>query len=323
MITTSQLATRARHRLQMAFRPATARTYGRMFADFPGFMVATGICHHQVNHSILIMFMQFLSENGLTAANIANYMAGIRAQCIIYDIDTTPFKHEQIQLFAEALKLDRPLQPKHSNIISSEILTNILLVAQTLQFPVQFTALYSLALFTFLRISNILPHSTSTFDPSRQLARGDVILTDQGGNIIVKWSKTMQNRTELHTIPIPILGDSILCPHKALKTLLQSSPGTSNQPLFSIPRSHGLVPLTDSVARRHLQSISKKLKIFPPLRFHDFRRSGTSWAFHNAVPLQDIMHHGTWKSDSVWKYIKSTPQLSSPVSATFQRSLHL
>ena len=53
--------------------------------------------------------MQFLSENGLTAANIANYMAGIRAQFVIYNLDTTPFRHEQIQLFSKALKLDRPL----------------------------------------------------------------------------------------------------------------------------------------------------------------------------------------------------------------------
>ena len=174
MTYTSQLATTARHRLQMAFRPATARTYGCMFADFLGF---------QVNHFILIMFMQFLSENGLTAVNIANYMAGIRAQCIIYDIDTTPFRHDQIQLFSKALKLDRPLQPKNNNIISTDMLTSILLLTQTLQFPVQFAALYSLAFFTFLCISNILPHSISTFDPSRQLAREDVILTDQGANI--------------------------------------------------------------------------------------------------------------------------------------------
>ena len=236
--------------------------------------------------------------------------------------DTTPFRHEQIQLFSKALKMDRPLQPKNTNIISTDMLSNILLVAQTLKFPVQFTALYSLAFFTFLCISNILPHSILTFDPSRQLARGDVILTDQGGNI-VKWSKTMQNRTEIHTIPIPILGDSVLCPYRALKKLLEFLPGTPNQPLYSIPRSHGAVPLTDSVARHHLHSVSTKLKIDPPLTFHEFRRSGATWAFHNGVPHGTIMHHGTWKSDSVWKYIKSTPQLSSPVSATFQRSLHL
>ena len=161
-----------------------------------------------------------------------------------------------------------------------------------------------------------------TFDPTRQLARGDVILTDHGANVIVKWSKTMQNRTDIHTIPIPILGDSILCPYKAVRQLLLHIPGSSNSPLFVIPRSHGLVPLTDSVARRHLHAISQKLKISPPLKFHDFRRSGATWAFQNGVPLQDIMFHGTWKSDSVWKYIKSTPQLSSPVSSTFQQVLH-
>ena len=130
-----------------------------MFKEFLGFLVATGLCHHKVNHSILIMFMPYLSENGLFVSNIANYITGIKSQCIIYDIDISPFKHEQIQLFSKALKINRPL----SAIIS---VTNIL------QFPVQFSALYYLAFFTFLKISNILPHSTSTFDPSRQLSRG-------------------------------------------------------------------------------------------------------------------------------------------------------
>ena len=201
----------------MAFRPATARTYHRMFSDFLGFLVATGLCHHQVNHSLLLMFMQFLSENGLTAANIANYMAGIRAQFIIYNLDTNPFRHEQIQLFSKALKLDRPLQPKSTNIISTDLLQQILMTTQAFQFPIQFIALYSLAFFSFLRISNILPHSIKAFDATRQLARGDIILTDQGANVIVKWSKTIQNRTDIHTIPIPILGDSVLCPYKAVK----------------------------------------------------------------------------------------------------------
>ena len=307
----------------MAFRPATERTYTRMFADFLGFLVATGTCHHKVNHLTLIMFMQFLSENGLKPANIANYMAGIRAKCILYDISTIPFRHEQIQLFSKALKLDRPLQPKTHNLITIDLLHNILLVTQTLQFPIQFTTLYALAFFTFLRISNILPHSTVTFDPSRQLARGDIIFTDHGANILVKWSKTIQNRHDFHTVPIPVLGKSLLCPYTALKQLLEQLPGTSNQPLFSISRSHGSVPLTDSVARHHLHTVSQKLHLVPPVKFHDFRRSGATWAFHNGVPLHNIMHHGTWKSDSVWKYIKSVPTLSSPVSSTFQRFLHL
>ena len=149
-----------------------------------------------------------------------------------------------------------------------------------------------------------------------------------------------------------------MCPYNAITCLLKHTSWSSNSSLFAISRSHGPVPLTDSVARvnianymagiraqfiihnldttpfRHEQiplfskafyqkhSISKKLQISPPLKFHDFRHSGATWAFHNGVPLHHIMHHGTWKSDSVWKYIKSIPQLSSPVSSTFQRLLH-
>ena len=90
--------------------------------------------------------------------------------------------------------------------------------------------------------------------------------------------------------------------------------GTSNDPLFLVSRSHGAVPLAESVACRHIHSVLQKLEIVPPLKFHYFRCSGATWAFHNWVALQHIMLHGTWKS---------TPQVASPVPSTFQCLLHI
>ena len=90
----AQLATSAACRLALAFRPATQRTYARMFRDFLGFLVAAGLSHLQVSHQTLLMFMEFLTTNGLSQSNIANYMAGIRAQCIIYGLQTAPFQHK-------------------------------------------------------------------------------------------------------------------------------------------------------------------------------------------------------------------------------------
>ena len=78
---------------------------------------------------ILIMFMQFLSENRCSASNITNYMAGIGSQCIIYYIDTTPFRHEQIQLFFKALKINRPLNPRSTGLIDMQMLTDIIAVS--------------------------------------------------------------------------------------------------------------------------------------------------------------------------------------------------
>ena len=73
-------------------------------------------------------------------------------------------------------------------------------------------------------------------------------------------------------------------------------------------KSGAFVPLTDSAARKHLKKVSTVLQLPTPLTFHLFRRSGTTWAFQHGVPMQDIMSHGTWTSDCVWRYVSTLPQ---------------
>ena len=163
--------------------------------------------------------------------------------------------------------------------------------------------------------------SVSMFDHTRQLVRRDVIFGQQGAVLVVTWSKTMQNRREFATIPLRDLQGSSLCPITSLKSLLQVFPGDSNSPVFVIPRQKKWVPLTDSVARKHLKDICKALGLQKALTFHDFRRAGASWAFQQGLPLENIMKHGTWKSDSVWTYLSSSVSATNPVSLAFQHEL--
>ena len=188
--------------------------------------------------------------------------------------------------------------------------------------PLIFRSLYRTCFFSFLRLSNILPHTIHSFDLTRQLARGDFIMQVQGGLLLIKWSKTIQNCRDTVTLPLPFLGSPPpLCPITALTTMIHVFPGEPNDPLFLLHCKHGLVPLTDSVARKHLKLLSQALEIAPPLTFHAFRRTGASWAFHNGVPLEFIKKHGTWKSDAIHTYLVSSPSLSSPVSRAFAASL--
>ena len=147
------------------------------------------------------------------------------------------------------------------------------------------------------------------------------LLADSTCNVIIKWSKTLQDRRNKKTISLPYLAASPLCPVAALKVMFAAYPAARNDPLFAVSVSSHVVSLSDSTARKHLQRVSVMLNISPALTFHAFRRSGTTWAFQNGVPIQDIMAHGTWSSDSVLKYIKSVPSSSSPVSRAFQSSL--
>ena len=55
-----------------------------------------------------------------------------------------------------------------------------------------------------------------------------------GATVLLKWSKTLQNRRDARTIAIAKLGASPLCPCALIKQMLVVIPGTSNAHLFSI-----------------------------------------------------------------------------------------
>ena len=120
------------------------------------------------------------------------------------------------------------------------------MICDTLPHPVVFKAVYLVAFFSFLRISNLLPHSIRSFDPTRQLPIGDLFFSEDGVTILIKWSKTLQNRQDTNTIFLPILGAPTLCPVAALKTLVTQFPGHNNPPFsgFSgaMVLSHSQIP---------------------------------------------------------------------------------
>ena len=76
----------------------------------------------------------------------------------------------------------------------------------------------------------------ATFDITRQLCRSDLIFSQDTITVLIKWSKTLQNRTDTATICIPALGTSPLCPYRAMALMLKQLPGDSNDPLLEYLR---------------------------------------------------------------------------------------
>ena len=65
----------------------------------------------------------------------------------------------------------------------------------------------------------------------------------------------MQDRKQSVTVSLLNLGASPLCAIKAITNMTRLFPAENNEPLFVIPRPSMMVPLTDSVARKHLKKI--------------------------------------------------------------------
>ena len=85
--------------------------------------------------------------------------------------------NHQLQYIHRAAKLQIQSFPKMKLNLDEFLLTRIITACDTLQFPFIFKPLYLLAFFSFLRISNILPHAITSFEPTHQLAVGDVIFS--------------------------------------------------------------------------------------------------------------------------------------------------
>ena len=89
-----------------------------------------------------------------------------------------------------------------------------------------FKAAFLMAFFAFLQISNIAPHASGAFDPSRNLTTSDIKVTSKFMNVAIKWSKTLQTRDKIYVVTVPKLSCPLLCPVTALqKAISMYHPG--------------------------------------------------------------------------------------------------
>ena len=177
--------------------------------------------------------------------------------------------------------------------------------------------------FAFLRLSNLAPHAISGFDPTRHLIGEDIFFTSKFVKVLIKWRNTIQDRDQVQCITLPKLHQSLSCPYRALKTVFGSYFMSATTSLFQVRTSNGFISLTDSRVRKTLKSINQALGLNPSFyTFHDFRRSGATFAYTSHSPIQEIKQHGTWSSDCVWRYIQSDHTFGESLAHTLASTIN-
>ena len=320
----AKLVQRGLQKTSMAFRPSTSRNYTSMFRLFLAFTVFMKINISCLSPLMIIAYLQFLESNNTSASAMANHLSAIKAKLSMLGVSIQAFLDPRIKYFQKAMVLHRPFKVQLKKIIDIDTLHLIVRTCDSTYMGQVFKAVYTLAFFSFLRLSNLVPHSVQQYSVLYHLARGDIIFAKPGIHILIKWSKTLQSRDTVKILKIPMLGANPICPVTAIKNLLAITPGSKNDPLFQYKRPKGWAPLTDTQVRRHFHSVLQKLNLHNSnITFHAFRRSGATYAFNSNVALQDIQSHGTWTSECIWRYITLDHQASDQVSLAFQKHLHV
>ena len=231
--------------------------------------------------------------NDVSVKMLPNYISVIKAKFTLLGLNYTLLDHLSIKYFVRALKINRPLQVPKCHVMDIELLKKFIRGCDAVPHGTLYKAVFLVAYFGFLCLSNIAPHSVMLFDCNRHLTAGDLIFTKIFLKVIIKWSKTIQTRDTIHCITIPCLKGSILSPWSACKAAMLMYLTTPDEPLFQSKVAGAWQPLTDSRVHKCLSRLNAILGFEPNhFTFHSFRRYGATLAFNSHVPLQQIQQHG-------------------------------
>jgi integrase len=276
-----------------------------------------------VSETNLEKFAQFLCNSFKSVSSVSNYVAGLKTIHNLLDYQFPNISSFKLNTLIKGNKNLKCHTVKQAAPVTPDILLRIY---QQLDHknPLQVSlwAAFLMGFFLFARLSNLLPRSPGLFDPTKQLTRKDIILGKDGLIVIIKWSKTIQSRERILSIPIMKIQGSILCPWQAIVNLLRISPCDPQFSAFTFLSNDGPRILTQTMF------ISKLRLILAGLGFqssfysgHSFRRAGASWAFTTGVPSELIQSHGDWKSMCYLRYLSFSIQDKKSVSQVMGNKL--
>ena len=167
-------------------------------------------------------------------------------------------------------------------------------------------ALFLVASFSFLRISNLVPYKLSEFGDPRAcyLTPSSVTFTTQGVLLSITHTKTIQFRERVSAIPLPRIPGSPRCPVTALEEYLASVQLPPRSPLFVCNEWGVNRPILAHQYNAFIKALLSAIGLNSVnYSLHSFRRGDATFAFSHEAPTAFIKAQGDWKSDAYLVYL--------------------
>ena len=168
------LHTSAVDRLHRAFCPATMHSYMSMFQIYIGFSSYMQWDPAHLTVQRLLVFLEFLVASDFSFTQISNYLSGIKAMAVVHGLSDFPFSHVQVKYFVRSLQISNPITVTLKKIIDIPLLRRIVHQCDQTYMGQVFKAIYLTAFFSFLRLSNFVPHALSQFSAKKHLTKEDI-----------------------------------------------------------------------------------------------------------------------------------------------------
>ena len=106
---------------------------------------------------------------------MANYLSVIKTKFMIMGLDVTCFNDCHLKYYQKTMQLHSPLTVKLNKIIDILLLKSIVQWCNFTYMGQIFKAVYLFSFFSFLTLSNLVPHAITQYSPLKHLAQGDIM----------------------------------------------------------------------------------------------------------------------------------------------------
>lgn len=247
--------------------------------------------------SQLCMYIQYLKNSFSAPTTVKKYLSGARTWMGEHGGDLTPFSSLEYHQLATGLTKRSTHQPRRAEPLHwAHIETFVSFLDSTLGVPSAVKPCILVGYHTFLRSSNLLSPTMSTWGGAHTLYARDLSLSDSGLEITVRSTKTKFDASPLSST-IPWSADSHLCPALAwFKYVSKIQPWPLGPAFLTDDR----VPLTARHVVGFMRLALRDSKDIDPAKvsLHSLRRGATQSAVQQGVSLDLIKHRGMWRSNS-------------------------
>ncbi|XP_071124704.1 uncharacterized protein [Mytilus edulis] len=289
-----------------AFRPGTYSNLKSQLNAYHIFCVYYKFRPFPCIKDILCAYACFLSKSLSSFSSVKNYISGIKTWSHLFGFTVEPFLSTEFKLTL------RGLSHKNQHVAVSKLPllpTHLIDIVRLLNIYDYLDAclwcFLTFAFFGMLRASNLVSRSSTSFNSREQLIRDNVVVSEKGILLLLKWSKTRQNHDYTHQVSLCCSVEPSICPARAYKHLVSLIPGDKNAPVFALPVHGKLLPLSRSVLLNRFRELIVLVGLDPSVySFHSLRHGGATLATKAGIPEILLKHHGDWRSDCFQTYIK-------------------
>lgn len=252
-----------------------------------------------------IRFARYLANYVTSYNTVLNYLSTVRKLHKIGGYPVVEPGAPNLDMFLRGVKAELANPTRQSKPVTPKILWKIYQVIDTTNkiHVVAYTALL-LGFYLFLRSSNLVPQSAAGFQAGVQLAREHVKHWKGLVLIEIHWSKTIQYKQKILTLPLIPAAVRQVCPVFWVKHMCSLVTAGPTEPLFSVPSGEGNKALTYDQLRKIFAEWITAIGLSPvDYTLHGLRRGGTSWGLQAGLTGPEIQVMGDWASLAYLRYL--------------------